>query len=40
MKKSLVKNLFLSLLIPCTVLLVLEGLAIFKGIRLFANSDS
>lgn len=40
MKKSLVKNLFLSLLIPCTVLLVLEGLAILKGIRLFANSDS
>ena len=39
-KPSAVKNLLLSLLIPCGVLLVLEIIAVTKGIRLFANADS
>ena len=41
MKKTrLLKNLMLSLLIPCAVLLVLEAMALGKGLRLFANADS
>ena len=39
-KKSLVRNLLLSLLIPCGVLLVLEIIAMIKGVRLFVNADS
>ncbi len=39
-KKTLVKNLLLSLLIPCAVLLVLEIIALIRGVRLFANADS
>ena len=39
-KPSLIRNLLLSLLIPCTVFLVLEMIAFAKGVRLFANADS
>ena len=39
-KHSLLKNLLLSLLIPCGVLLVLEIIALTKGVRLFVNADS
>ena len=39
-KTSLVKNLLLSLLIPCGVLLVVEVIAMAKGVRLFVNADS
>ena len=36
-KPSLIKSLLLSLLIPCAVLLVLEAIAMGKGVRLFAT---
>ena len=39
-KPSLFKNLLLSLLIPCAVLLVLEIIALAKDVRLFVNADS
>lgn len=39
-KPSLIKNLLLSLLIPCAVLAVLEIIALAKGVRLFVNADS
>mgnify|MGYP004515440645 FL=1 len=39
-KTSLVKNLLLSLLIPCGVLLVVEAIAMAKGVRVFVNADS
>ena len=39
-KKTLARNLLLSLLIPCGVLLVLEIIAMIKGVRLFVNADS
>ena len=39
-KNHLLKNLLLSLLIPCTVLAVLKIIALAKGVQLFANADS
>ena len=39
-KTSLLKKVLLSLLIPCGVLIVLEIIAMAKGIRLFVNTDS
>lgn len=39
-KNHLLKNLLLSLLIPCAVLAVLKIIALAKGVQLFANADS
>ena len=39
-KHATVRNLLLSLLIPCGVLVVLEAIALIRGIPLFANADS
>ena len=39
-KKPMIRNLLLSLLIPCSVLAVLEIIALSRGIDLFANANS
>ena len=39
-KNALLKNLLLGLLIPCGTLLVVEVIALIRGVRLFANADS
>ena len=39
-KTSVLKNVMLSLLIPCAVLAVIGILAVIKGVRLFVNADS